>query len=215
MLPSTSFVPPPERQTVVPGDPVVERGSQPLFVTYLESGRIALGLGRGAEGGDAGEARLRHRLGTAEGPLWLDSAAAILGLPAFVDAVAETPAVLRRMPLEEFRRAYAALPGPVRVLMHDLAAGQRQQCELAVSRLAQDAEARCAQWLLRHAERLDEGRWRVTLRQRKRMIAAQLGIAPETLSRVLRHLREMGLVAGSGTVLELPHPGALQAVAGR
>jgi DNA-binding IscR family transcriptional regulator len=44
--------------------------------------------------------------------------------------------------------------------------------------------------------------------------AAQLGIAPETLSRVLRHLREHGLIAGTGNVLSLPQPRALQMVAG-
>jgi CRP-like cAMP-binding protein len=55
---------------------------------------------------------------------------------------------------------------------------------------------------------------RVTLHQRKRLIAAQLGIAPETLSRVLRHLREHGLIAGTGNVLSLPQPRALQMVAG-
>ncbi|MNU03234.1 transcriptional activator FtrB [compost metagenome] len=54
----------------------------------------------------------------------------------------------------------------------------------------------------------------VTLHQRKRLIAAQLGIAPETFSRVMRHLREHGLVAGTGNVLRLPQPMALQSVAG-
>ena len=54
----------------------------------------------------------------------------------------------------------------------------------------------------------------VTLHQRKRLIAAQLGIAPETFSRVLRHLRELGLIHGTGNVLALPQPRALQSMAG-
>ena len=54
----------------------------------------------------------------------------------------------------------------------------------------------------------------VLLRQRKRMIAAQLGIAPETLSRVLRQLRERSLISGSGRILNLLDPGALRALAG-
>ncbi len=49
--------------------------------------------------------------------------------------------------------------------------------------------------------------------ERKCFIAAQLGIAPETFSRVLRNLREYGLVRGSGKVLSLPLPVALEAVA--
>jgi CRP-like cAMP-binding protein len=53
----------------------------------------------------------------------------------------------------------------------------------------------------------------VTLKARKRLIAAQLGIAPETFSRVLRQLREHGLIAGRGNVIELPKPGALEVLA--
>lgn len=58
------------------------------------------------------------------------------------------------------------------------------------------------------------GAMQVTLHQRKRLIAAQLGIAPETFSRVLRHLRELGLIHGTGNVLALPQPRALQSMAG-
>ena len=54
----------------------------------------------------------------------------------------------------------------------------------------------------------------VTLQQRKRLIAAQLGIAPETFSRVLRNLRDNGLVSGSGNVLQVPRPDALRQAAG-
>ena len=101
-----------------------------------------------------------------------------------------------------------------RGLLLDMASGYRQQSELAVSRLAHDAETRCAQWLLNHAQQDASGTMRVTLHQRKRLIAAQLGIAPETFSRVLRHLREMGLIHGTGNVLNLPQPLALQTMAG-
>ena len=86
---------------------------------------------------------------------------------------------------------------------------------LAVSRLAQDAEGRCADWLLRHAQYDSEGGASVTLHQRKRLVAAQLGIAPETFSRVLRNLRESGLITGTGNVLKLPALETLQRVAGQ
>ena len=36
---------------------------------------------------------------------------------------------------------------------------------------------------------------------------------PETFSRVLRSLREHGLILGTGNVLKLPQPGALEMVA--
>jgi CRP-like cAMP-binding protein len=54
----------------------------------------------------------------------------------------------------------------------------------------------------------------VALQQRKRLIAAQLGIAPETLSRVLRHLRERSLISGTGRVLNVIDPGGLRSLAG-
>ena len=110
-------------------------------------------------------------------------------------------------------RVFWRKPG-ARGLLLDMAQGYRQQSELAVSRLAQDAESRCAQWLLKHAEPDPTGAMQVTLHQRKRLIAAQLGIAPETFSRVLRHLRELGLIHGTGNVLNLPQPRALQSMAG-
>ena len=68
----------------------------------------------------------------------------------------------------------------------------------------------------RHAEPAHDapGTQSVLLRQRKRLIAAQLGIAPETLSRVLRQLRERSLISGSGRVLNLLDLNGLRALAG-
>ena len=99
-------------------------------------------------------------------------------------------------------------------MLQDVATAHRRQTELAVSRLAKDAEARCAEWLLRHARPADTGCMAVLLQQRKRLIAAQLGIAPETLSRVLRHLRERSLISGTGRVLNVIDPGGLRQLAG-
>ena len=128
--------------------------------------------------------------------------------------VAETRVQLRSQPLEVFLREVQAMAPAMQGLLRDMASGYRQQTELAISRLAQDAEARCAQWLLHHAQQDGSGALSVTLQQRKRLIAAQLGIAPETFSRVLRSLREHGLIAGTGNVLRLPQPGVLQNMVG-
>ena len=182
-----------------------ERSQQPDSVIYLESGRVLFGL---LESG-----QLRHQLGMVEGPIWLDAAPFIMEQTYPVDIVAESLVSMRRIPLEAFRKAYLGLSPETQTLVRDMAAGYCQRTELAVSRLAQDAEARCAQWLLRNAAPAADGSLQVTLQQRKRLIAAQLGIAPETFSRVLRHLREHGLIAGTGNVLSLPHPTALQNVA--
>lgn len=205
MLPQ-SFLDPRTPADVLPaGSLLCARNERATSVLHLDSGRVLLGVREGE--------LLRHQLGTVEGPCWLDVAPALLGQPSVADLVADTTVQVRRVGRSELVRAVATLPQAVQDLVRDLAWSSYQQTELAVSRLAQDAEARCAQWLLRHAHHDGSGALRVTLHQRKRMIAAQLGIAPETFSRILRHLREHGLIAGTGNVLNLPQPRALEMVA--
>lgn len=188
------------------GEALLRRGTTPTTVTYVLSGRVSLGLME--------EQAMAHQLGTVEGPFWLEATAAVLCLPSAVDALTETAVTLRRMPLPQFRSWFNALPDVTRGVLHDVAQAHRQQTELAVSRLAKDAEARCAEWLLAHAQTSAQGSVAVMLQQRKRLIAAQLGIAPETLSRVLRHLRERSLISGSGRVVNLVDPGGLRSLAG-
>lgn len=205
MLPQ-SFLDPRTPADVLPaGSLLCARNEHATSVLHLDSGRVLLGVREGE--------LLRHQLGTVEGPCWLDVAPALLGQPSVADLVADTTVQVRRVGRSELVRAVATLPQAVQDLVRDLAWSSYQQTELAVSRLAQDAEARCAQWLLRHAHHDGSGALRVTLHQRKRTIAAQLGIAPETFSRILRHLREHGLIAGTGNVLNLPQPRALEMVA--
>jgi CRP-like cAMP-binding protein len=161
------------------------------------------------------DGELVHQLGTVEGPFWLEAAAAMLGLPHAVDVVAESLVTIQNMSLSQFRGHLKILPEPVHTLVLDLAKAQRQQIEVAVSRLAKDADSRFAEWLLRHAEPADaQGRLAVILHDRKRLIAAQLGIAPETFSRVLKHLRDRKLISGGGRVLNLLDPSGLQSLAG-
>lgn len=206
MLSAEFMDPAAERRTCAPGAVLLKRGSTPGVVLYVESGRVALGVLEGTD--------LAHQFGQIEGPSWLEATAAVLGLPSAVDAVSETEVVLRRIPLARFRQSLAAMPVAARTVLQDVATAHRRQTELAVSRLAKDAEARCAEWLLRHARPAEEGGLAVPLEQRKRLIAAQLGIAPETLSRVLRHLRERSLISGTGRVLNLLDPGGLRVLAG-
>lgn len=177
-------------------------------VLYLDRGRVALGI-RETTGG------LRHQLGLVEGPAWLDAAFALRARSCSLDMVAQGPVQLRRVALASFEAGVQRLPPLLRGLVDDLAQAYCTQTDLALSRLLQDAEARCAQWLLQHAQATPEGGGlQVRLGERKRLIAAQLGIAPETFSRVLRQLREQGLIAGKGNLLQLPQPGALQLLLG-
>ena len=195
-----------ERQVATRGESLLRRSVASPWVSYVESGRVALGVMDGHV--------MEHQLGVLEGPCWLEATSAVLNLPHVVDAVAETEVFLRRVPVAEFQRSLLDMPASARDVLHDVAMAHRRQTEFAVSRLAKDAEARCAEWLLRHAETGDKGGLAVMLQQRKRSIAAQLGIAPETLSRVLRHLRERSLISGSGRMLNLLDPTGLRSLAG-
>ncbi len=207
MLPPFSSQPASVTREVAAGDRVLRRGAPLLHVAYLESGRVTLGLLDGAVIG--------HRLGAADGPCWLDAGAALLGKRTVVDAVAETRLVVRQVPLEAFRGWIEAMSAPHAALLRDVARAHRQQAELIVSRLAKDAESRCAEWLLQQSVPGEGGHTAsVRLVQHKRLIAAQLGIAPETLSRVLRQLRERHFISGSGRMLSLTDTRGLRELAG-
>ncbi len=189
----------------LPGTALIRRGQAATHALHVLSGRILMGVFE--------QGQMRHQLSVVEGPCWLETAASLLDLPHVVDAICETEAHLQWVPSAQFRESAQAVAEPTHSLLFDLARSQRQQTEVAVSRLAKDADARCAEWLLRHAERSDIGALAVTLRERKRLIAAQLGIAPETFSRVLRHLRELNLISGGGRVLNLLDPSGLKTLA--
>jgi CRP-like cAMP-binding protein len=198
-------------QVVSSGSVLMRRAVREPFAIFIESGRVALGIAAAAD--EVGNV-LEHQLGMVEGPGWLEINTAVLDLPGAVDAVAETDVRLRRVPLAQFRASLSGNSQGALAVLTDMARAYRRQTEVAVSRLAKDAEARCAEWLLQHAESSDIGVCSVRLQQRKRLIAAQLGIAPETLSRVLRHLRERSLISGSGRVVNLVDPGGLRSLAG-
>ncbi|RCW71240.1 Crp/Fnr family transcriptional regulator [Pseudorhodoferax soli] len=192
-------------RTATPGEVLAARLSVPQTALYLQSGRVVAGLlQRGA---------LRHRLVEFKGPCWLDAASALLEQPSACDWVADGPVALRTLPAAALRRWHAGLPEAAARMLIDMAQAQRRQTEATLALLAQDAEARCAQWLLQHARRADDGRVGIELQLRKRTIAAQLGMAPETFSRVLRQLRERGLVLQAGKQLLLPDPSQLQQIA--
>ena len=190
-----------------PGTALLRRGEQPDRVLHVLQGRVVLGVVQ--------QGQMEHQLGQVEGPFWLEASAALLGLPHVVDAVADSVVQVQVVDAPRFLATLQTLSGETGSLLRDLALAQRQLTEVAVSRIARDADARCAEWLLRHAEPVRGGAtMAVTLRERKRTIAAQLGIAPETFSRVLKHLRERQLIRGAGRVLDLPDPQGLRELAG-
>ena len=198
---------------VPPGTVLLERGVVSHHVHSIETGTVVLGITTGKSSKEPG-ALLEHQLALVDVPGWLEAGDAMLGLPSLVDAVALTSVTLRRVALPEFQGMVSGCDLPVQTLLQDMARAHRQQWDLAISRVAKDAEARCAEWLLSHAQTTEKGACSVMFLQRKRLIAAQLGIAPETLSRALRHLRERRLISGSGRIVNLVDPSGLRSLAG-
>jgi CRP-like cAMP-binding protein len=189
------------------GTVLFQRGDAAQHIVHLAQGRVVLGV--------MVDGHMAHALGMVEGPFWLEAASALLSLPHAVDAVAETDVQVQSVSRVDFVAEVATLPPLTQSLLMDMARSQRQQTETAFSRMAKDADARCAEWLWRHAEPVGSGgSWAVQFTERKRTIAAQLGMAPETLSRVLRHLRELELISGGGRMLGLPNLQALRELAG-
>ncbi len=195
-----------QTRTLCRGQVLLRRGFEADQVSYIESGRVALGV--------MGTDEMEHQIGVLEGPCWLDASSVVLGLPHLVDAVADTSLQMCTVAAVDFKKAISEMPGSAQAVLNDVALAHRRQTEFAMSRLAKDAEARCAEWLLSHARFGAKGDLAVELQQRKRSIAAQLGIAPETLSRVLRTLRERRLISGSGRILNVINPSALRSLAG-
>lgn len=196
-------------ETATIGTVLLRRAVVAESVIFIESGRVVLGvLGRCAELG-----AVERQSDAIEGPCWLDATTAILNRPSAVDAVVQIEAKLRRVPMNEFRAWLSGCAPGVQSMMIDLARSDRHQTELALIRLVRDAPARCAAWLLANAALNDEGGYTVLLKLYKRDLAGELGIVPETLSRIFGHLRVLGLINGRGRIVSLTDPVGLKAMA--
>jgi CRP-like cAMP-binding protein len=187
------------------GDVILTRGQLLSDVPFLVQGQVAQGLMQSG--------RWLHRQAKLCGTGWLELSAAVLCLPACCDSVAETEVEIRHVPCGIFLDWLNQQLPSARQVMQELALSQRQLAELSLSRLALDAHARCADWLLHQAEPAGDS-LAVQLTLRKRQIAEQLGMAPETLSRIFRDLREQGLINGRGRTVNLVDPGRLRMMAG-
>ena len=74
-----------------------------------------------------------------------------------------------------------------------------------------DAEARCIHWLLRHCPESDESTAvEILLEHPKRIVAAELNITSETLSRTLARLRDKQLIRTTGKTIIVLNPRRLE-----
>jgi CRP-like cAMP-binding protein len=189
---------------VAAGQGVFGRSSTAGTLVALRSGEVALGL-RMADGSFRTERIVR-------GPAWLDLSSAWLAEGHAVDAQTLGPASVIELPREALAARLANFPGLAQRLIHGLA---REVQALAVNTHAlmhKDAPARLAQWLYQRCEPVAgaEGQAIVRLHERKRDVASQLSITPETLSRLMRSFSRKGVIEVSGYNLRVLDPAALE-----
>lgn len=133
-------------------------------------------------------------------PGWLDQSSAWIDAKHAVDARALTSVVVVELPCDDVQALLQTQPQLARRLIGNLA---REVHTLAIGThglMLKDAPARFAAWLLQRCGCPPGGPCHcvIKLTERKRDIASQLAITPETLSRLMRSLSRQGLISVSG-----------------
>jgi CRP-like cAMP-binding protein len=192
---------------VTPGQSVLSRSITASTLVALRSGEVALGF-RTSDGTFRTERIVR-------GPAWLDLSSAWLAEPHSMDAQALGAATVIELPREALEARLVRFPGLAQRLIQGLA---REVQALAVNThelMHKDAPARLAQWLHQRSEPATDaaGQAMVRLHERKRDVASQLAITPETLSRLMRSFSRQGVIEVSGYNLRVLDPAALERLA--
>lgn len=189
------------------GEMAFTRHQQAKHLVAVVQGSVGLGLARDDEP--------FHLERTVHGPCWLDPASAWLGGTYVQDARAVSEVWLIDLPVNRMRELVAARPAMVERMLKGLAQAVHSLTGMTHDLMHKDAEHRLAVWLLQHFQPEDKTcrEMSISLKERKRDIAAQLAITPETLSRMMRQLNRKGVIEVQGysiKVLDLP---ALKALA--
>lgn len=189
------------------GQTVFSRSAEATMLVALRGGEVALGL-RTADGVFRTERIVR-------GPAWLDLSSAWLGGCHAMDAQAMGPASVIDLPCQPLQARLPALPALAPLLLQGLA---REVQALTVNThelMHKDAPARLAQWLHQRCEPLAGAAGQAVVRfaDRKRDVASQLAITPETLSRLMRSFTRQGLIEVSGYTVRVLDTDGLARVA--
>lgn len=133
--------------------------------------------------------------GPLTGPLWLDLHTAWLEGRYEDDVrVGSGSALLMEWPMSVAAMWLRSQPLVLEALVRAVSAQMRDAQDAIHALTTQDATGRVAAWLLTQAGAASELR----LAERKRDVAAQLSISPETFSRALRQLADRGVLAVQG-----------------
>ena len=193
------------QRSLAAGDWVFTHRTPARALVLLLDGTVSLGHSQGTA---MAPERLLH------GPAWLDAASAWLaGSTHALDAravCAVRVADLPRLAVQALLLARPALaPGFLAVLAEQVQRLSLQTHEL----MHKDANGRLAAWLHRHLSPSTTLEPVLQLKERKRDIAAQLGMSPETLSRQMRQLSRLGLIEVRGYQVSVLDSAGLQRLA--
>lgn len=186
-----------------PGEALLDRSSNAQALVALGSGEAALGW-RTADGTFRTE-RVVH------GPAWLDQSAAWLGTPHAMDAQSLSAVTVLALPVAALSSSLAQQPGLVQRLIRGLATEIQALAMNTHELMHKDAPARLAQWLSQRLQPAEgqPGQAVVRLSERKRDVASQLAITPETLSRLMRSFSRQGVIEVSGYLVRVLDVAAL------
>jgi CRP-like cAMP-binding protein len=173
-----------------------------------------LGRGRASVGVRDRHGRWRQRRSVQAGQ-WLDIASAWLGETFLETAVADTGLVVAyEFPVGDVQRLCRRRPEIAMLLVSTMARRVRSATEEVGDLAARDVPGRLARWLLANIGRTGQEPGEVIMDRRKRTLAAELNTSPETLSRALGRLRQLGLIVVDGYRIDILDPRALRNFSG-
>ncbi len=189
-----------------PGCVVFRQADAPRGVLLVSAGDVALGV-RSEEGGFRTE---RH----IHGPSWLDTSCGLLGEAYICDARVLTPALIVDIAREALLAVMARFPRVAQGMLLAVASEARLLALNTYDLMHRDAPARLAAWLDARCLTADSAACGVVqLPMRKRDIASQLAITPETLSRLMRTFSSQGLIQVEGYTVHVRDREALRRLA--
>jgi CRP/FNR family transcriptional regulator, dissimilatory nitrate respiration regulator len=132
------------------------------------------------------------------------------GYPASARAL--TPSAVILIPKAEFVALLRKRPELALRMLASMSQHLRRIVALLDDLTLKNAEARCIHWLLRHCPVPYEESCEIELEHPKRIVAAELNITGETLSRTLAKLREKQLIRTAGKTILVLNPRRLENV---
>ena len=131
------------------------------------------------------------------------------GYPANARALTSSAVIL--LPKTQFLALLRKRPELALRMLASMGAHLRKVVALLDDLTLKDAEARCIHWLLRHCPiPYESAPFEIRLEHSKRIVAAELNITSETLSRTLARLREKQLIRIIGKTILVLNPRRLE-----